>query len=96
MNVIGTIAAALLPNKWGALSTATLIAPTLFEGVSDLKDKNISVEVLDAIAVGLSAWRGDYRTAMMTQSLISLGEYMEQKTSRNSDQLLADLMRPQE
>ncbi len=32
----------------------------------------------------------------MTQSLISLGEYMEQKTSRNSDQLLADLMRPQE
>ncbi|MEQ3492397.1 heavy metal translocating P-type ATPase [Vibrio sp. SSH13-20] len=96
MNVIGTIAAALLPNKWGAISTATLIAPTLFEGVSDLKDKNISVEVLDAIAVGLSAWRGDYRTAMMTQSLISLGEYMEQKTSRNSDQLLADLMRPQE
>ncbi|EMR38712.1 heavy metal translocating P-type ATPase [Vibrio harveyi] len=96
MNVIGTIAAALLPNKWGALSTTTLIAPTLFEGVSDLKDKNISVEVLDAIAVGLSAWRGDYRTAMMTQSLISLGEYMEQKTSRNSDQLLADLMRPQE
>lgn len=96
MNVIGTIAAALLPNKWGALSTATLIAPTLFEGVSDLKDKNISVEVLDAIAVGLSAWRGDYRTTMMTQSLISLGEYMEQKTSRNSDQLLADLMRPQE
>ncbi|WJG22854.1 heavy metal translocating P-type ATPase [Vibrio furnissii] len=96
LNVIGTIAAALLPNKWGALSTATLIAPTLFEGINDLRDKTVSVEVLDAIAVGLSAWRGDYRTAMMTQSLISLGEYMEQKTCRNSDQLLADLMRPQE
>ncbi|NOH30966.1 MULTISPECIES: heavy metal translocating P-type ATPase [Vibrio] len=96
MNVLGTIAAALLPNKWGALTTATLIAPTLFEGVSELKDKKVSVEVLDAIAVGLSAWRGDYRTAMMTQSLISLGEYMEQRTSRNSDALLADLMRPQE
>ncbi|MEX0336437.1 heavy metal translocating P-type ATPase [Vibrio tubiashii] len=96
MNVIGTIAAAMMPNKWGALSTATLIAPTLLAGVDDLRDKNVSVEVLDAIAVGLSAWRGDYRTAMMTQSLISLGEYMEQKTSRNSDQLLADLMRPQD
>lgn len=96
MNVIGTIAAALLPNKWAAMSTATLIAPTLFEGISDLKNKDVSVEVLDAIAVGLSAWRGDYSTAMMTQSLISLGEYMEQKTSRNSDQLLADLMRPKE
>lgn len=96
MNIIGTVAAALLPNKWAAMSTATLIAPTLFEGISEIKDRNISVEVLDAIAVGLSAWRGDYRTAMMTQSLISLGEYMEQKTSRNSDQLLADLMRPQD
>lgn len=96
MNVIGTIAAALLPSKWGALSTATLIAPTLYEGISELKDKKVSVEVLDAIAVGLSAWRGDYRTAMMTQSLISLGEYMEQKTSRNSDELLADLMRPRD
>ncbi len=96
MNVIGTIAAAMMPNKWGALTTATLIAPPLMEGIGDLRDKNISVEVLDAIAVGLSAWRGDYRTAMMTHSLISLGEYMEQKTSRNSDQLLADLMRPQD
>lgn len=96
MNVIGTIAAALLPNKWAAMSTATLIAPTLFEGFNDLRNKDVSVEVLDAVAVGLSAWRGDYSTAMMTQSLISLGEYMEQKTSRNSDELLANLMRPQE
>ncbi|OLQ93102.1 metal transporter [Vibrio panuliri] len=96
MNVIGTLAAAMLPNKWGAVTTATLIAPTLVEGINELRDKRISVEVLDAIAVGLSAWRGDYRTAMMTQSLISLGEYMEQKTSRNSDQLLAELMHPQE
>ncbi|GAD80242.1 heavy metal translocating P-type ATPase [Vibrio ezurae] len=96
MNVIGTISAALLPQKWGAVTTATLIAPTLLEGVKELKDKNVSVEVLDAIAVGLSAWRGDYKTAMMTQSLISLGEYMEQKTSRNSDELLADLMRPKD
>lgn len=94
MNVIGTLSAALLPKKWGALTTATLIAPTLLEGLGELKQKHISVEVLDAIAVGLSAWRGDYRTAMMTQSLISLGEYMEQQTCRNSDQLLADLMSP--
>ncbi|WP_245688428.1 HMA2 domain-containing protein [Vibrio sonorensis] len=95
MNVIGTLAAAMLPAKWGALSTAVLIAPTLYEGVEQVKDKKVTVEVLDAIAVGLSAWRGDYRTAMMTQSLISLGEYMEQKTSRNSDKLLSDLMQPQ-
>ncbi|WP_285163900.1 heavy metal translocating P-type ATPase [Shewanella goraebulensis] len=96
MNVIGTLSAALLPNKWGALTTATLIAPTLAEGISELKQKRVSVEVLDAIAVGLSAYRGDYRTAMMTQTLISLGEFMEQETCRKSDKLLADLMIPQE
>ena len=96
VNVIGTLSTVMLPQRWGALTTATLIAPTLFEGVSELRERRVSVEVLDAIAVGLSAWRGDYRTAMMTQSLISLGEYMEQRTSRRSDQLLADLMRPQE
>ncbi|WP_394199809.1 heavy metal translocating P-type ATPase [Shewanella waksmanii] len=96
MNAIGTLAAALLPSRWGAVSTATLIAPTLVEGINELKDKRLSVEVLDAIAVGLSAWRGDYSTAMMTQSLISFGEYMEQRTSRNSDQLLAELMQPAE
>ncbi|MDR8522344.1 heavy metal translocating P-type ATPase [Shewanella fidelis] len=95
MNIIGTLSAALLPGKWGAISTATLIAPTIFDGVAELKNKQITVEVLDAIAVGLSAYRGDYRTAMMTQSLISLGEYMEQETCRKSDKLLAELMLPQ-
>ncbi|BDM64222.1 ATPase P [Shewanella sp. NFH-SH190041] len=94
MNIIGTLSAAMLPQKWGALSTATLIAPTLLDGLNELKHKKVSVEVLDAIAIGLSAWRGDYQTAMMTQSLISLGEYLEQQTCRNSDQLLADLMHP--
>lgn len=96
LNVIGTLSTAMLPKRWGALATATLIAPTIAEGINELRDKRVSVEVLDAIAVGLSAWRGDYRTAMLTQSLISLGEYMEQRTSRSSDQLLADLMSPKE
>lgn len=96
LNAIGTLSALLLPNRWGALTTATLIAPTLAHGIDELRHKRISVEVLDAIAVGLSAWRGEYSTAMLTQSLISFGEYMEQKTSRNSDQLLAELMRPTE
>ncbi|GAL02615.1 copper-translocating P-type ATPase [Photobacterium aphoticum] len=94
LNVIGTLAAAMLPQRWAAMSTATLIAPTLYEGFSDLRKREISVEVLDAVAIGLSAWRGDYRTAMLTQSLVSLGEYMEHQTSRSSDQLLAELMQP--
>jgi len=96
MNVIGTLSAALLPNYLGALGTATLIAPTLAEGLKEIRNKRLSVEVLDAIAIGLSFWRGDYKTAMMTQSLLSFGEYMEHQTNRSSDRLLADLMTPQE
>ena len=95
MNVIGTLSVALLPNHVGALITATLISPTILAGAAELKDKKVTAEVLDALAVGLSAWRGDYRTAMLTQSLLSLGEYMEQSTCRKSDQLLTDLMKPQ-
>jgi heavy metal translocating P-type ATPase len=96
MDIIGALSVALLPNRWGALITTTLIAPTLIAGASELKDKRVSSEVLDALAIGLSAWRGDYGTAMLTKSLLSLGEYMEQVTCRNSDQLLADLMQPKE
>lgn len=96
MNIIGIISTLLLPRHLGMLSSSTLIAPTILEGVHELQDKKLSVEVLDAIALGLSLWRGDYKTAMMTQSLISLGEYLEDQTNRNSDRLLAELMTPQE
>lgn len=96
MNIIGTLSTLLLPGYLGALGTATLIAPTIVTGVNELREKKISSEVLDAAAIGLSFWRGDYKTAMMTQSLLSFGEYMEDQTIRSSDQLLSDLMTPNE
>jgi len=96
INIIGTLSALFLPKYLGTLSAATLIAPTIAEGMKEVLDKKLSVEVLDAVALGLSMWRGDYKTAMMTQSLISLGEYLEEQTNRSSDRLLADLMTPQE
>lgn len=94
LNLIGYLAALFLPKSVSQVSSSILSTSTLLEGAKDLKERRISVEVLDAIAVGLSLFRQDYSTAMLTQSLISLGEYMEQQTSRHSDQLLADLMQP--
>ncbi|SDI97752.1 ATPase, P-type (transporting), HAD superfamily, subfamily IC/heavy metal translocating P-type ATPase [Ferrimonas sediminum] len=94
LNTLGLLAACFIPKGYAAASTLTLITPTLGEGLEQLKDKKLGVEVLDAIAIGLSAWRGDYKTAMLTQTLLSTGEYMEQETSRNSDNLLAELMQP--
>ena len=96
MNLIGALSAVFLPRYLGALSAAALIAPSFSEGLEDIKHRKLSIAVLDAIALGLSLWRGDYKTAMMTQSLISLGEYMEYQTNRSSDRLLADLMVPHE
>ncbi|WP_028108638.1 heavy metal translocating P-type ATPase [Ferrimonas futtsuensis] len=94
LNLMGFLAAGLLPKRYASLSTAALITPTLEAGVEQLRDRTLGVEVLDAFAIGLSAWRGDHKTAMLTQTLLSTGEYMEQLTSRNSDKLLAELMQP--
>ncbi|WED24669.1 heavy metal translocating P-type ATPase [Vibrio sp. JC009] len=96
MNLIGMLSTFFLPSYLSAVTTATLIAPSLVEGFDVLKQNKISIEALDAVALGLSFWRRDYKTAMMTLSLISLGEYMEDQTNRSSDRLLADLMAPHE
>ncbi|CAG8999478.1 MAG: Manganese-exporting P-type ATPase [Candidatus Celerinatantimonas neptuna] len=96
LNLIGILASLFLPQYLGSVTTATLIAPSLAKGFNQLRQRKLSIEVLDAVALGLSFWRGDFKTAMMTQSLISFGEYMEHQTNRSSDRLLADLMTPHE
>lgn len=96
VNVGGLALAQFLPKKWAGLSTLLLTAPTLQEGLATLSRRELRVEVLDALALGVSMARGDNRTAMITQSLLTLGEYMEQETSRHSDALLASLMQPHE
>lgn len=96
LNAGGLLLSQCLPRRWAALPTLLLTGETLAEGVASLTRRELNVEVLDALAVGLSLLRGDNRTAMLTQTLLTLGEYMEQETSRHSDALLASLLRPQE
>ena len=95
LNVTGLLAATLIPAPYTGLVSYPLIADTLEKGLSQLYDGKIGTDVLDALAITLSAARGDHSTAMLTQSLLSAGEYMEQQTSRNSDALLSGLMQPQ-
>jgi len=92
LNILGTLSTLFLPGKLALLATAPLIGSTIVEGAQIVAEKKIKVEVLDAIALALSVYRGDYKTAMLTQSLLTLGEYMEQQTSRQSDSLLVELM----
>jgi cation-transporting P-type ATPase C len=48
-----------------------------------------------ALAVGLSATRGEVYTATVTGFLLALGEYLERRTERQSDRLLRGLLRPE-
>ncbi|GKX55386.1 ATPase P [Leminorella grimontii] len=95
LNIAGLAATQFLPKRWAAVPALALMAPTIAEGIESLCRRELNVEVLDALALSLSIVRGDYRTAMLTQSLLTLGEYFEQETSRHSDELLSELMQPQ-
>ncbi len=74
--------------------TGALIAPVLMGGGKTLLKQGVKVEVLDALAVGLAAWRGQYFTAMATYGLLRLGEYLEHRTGQHADGLLRHLLKP--
>lgn len=94
-NLAGWGLTRLLPESARMLPALGVSAPTILDGFSDLfEERRLTVEVLDALALSLSIYRRDYNTAMLTQTLLTLGEYMEQQTSRSSDKLLAQLMQP--
>ncbi|HIE02269.1 MAG TPA: heavy metal translocating P-type ATPase [Thiotrichaceae bacterium] len=84
----------LLPFQFKTLLTYLTIAPTLSKGAALLLNQGIKVEVLDALAVGLAAIRGEYFTAMATHGLLTLGEYLEHETEKHSDILLRHLLKP--
>jgi heavy metal translocating P-type ATPase len=77
------------------LLTFLNISGTLFKGMDALIHHGIKIEVLDAAAIGLSAWRGEHLTANVTDFLMHLGEFLEKKTERQSDQMLRRLLRPE-
>lgn len=96
LNIAGLASTKLLPAAFAGWPALMLTAPTILTGLQALSNRTLTVEVLDALALSLSLARKDYSTAMLTQTLLTLGEYMEQQTTRNSDELLASLMHPKE
>jgi cation-transporting P-type ATPase C len=85
----------LLPPPAQKLLTFAVVGSTLVKGADTLIRSGIKVEVLDALAVGLSATRGEVYTATVTGFLLALGEYLERRTERQSDRLLRGLLRPE-
>ncbi|MGF1643021.1 MAG: hypothetical protein ACFCUJ_05210 [Thiotrichales bacterium] len=77
------------------LLTFANAAPILINGADTLVREGVRMEVLDALAVGLSAARGEVYTANITTFLLALGEYLEHQTARKSDRLLRRLLHPE-
>ncbi|MBK1646008.1 heavy metal translocating P-type ATPase [Thiocapsa imhoffii] len=75
--------------------TGANIASTIGRGTETLIREGIKVEVLDALAIGLSAARGELYTANLTDFLLSLGHFLERTTERQSDRQLRKLLRPE-
>ncbi len=84
-----------LPRPAQHVATLINIGGTLLKGLDTLIHRGIKVEVLDAVAVGLSAGRGKLYTANVTDLLLTTGTYLEQRTERQSDRLLRRLLRPE-
>lgn len=77
------------------LLTLANVFPILLEGASTLAQRGIKMEVLDALAVGLAAAKGEVYTANITAFLLGLGAFLEHQTQRKSDKLLRKLLNPE-
>jgi len=93
-NVLTLLLLPLLPRPAQHVATYLNIGAKLIKGADTLIHEGVKVEVLDALAVGLSASRGKLYTANITDLLLTLGEYLEERTQQQSDRLLRRLLRP--
>ncbi|MBK1647197.1 heavy metal translocating P-type ATPase [Rhabdochromatium marinum] len=91
---LAMLALPLLPLPVRGLLTLLNVGPTLLHGLDTLVHRGLKMEVLDALAVGLAATGGQHQTANVTDFLLKLGEFLEHRTQRQSDQLLRQLLRP--
>lgn len=78
-------------KKWITLAA---ISPLLLRGLKELYTSGINSTSLEALAVGMSAYTGDYTAANSTNLLLEIGEYMEELTVQRSDALLQELAKP--
>lgn len=79
-----------LPMMVNAFNAVMGAVPFLLEGVRQLRHGKLTVEVLDAAAIGISLLRRDFKTAGLVVLLLGLGEMLENYTRKKSLESLAD------
>ena len=76
------------------LTTLYASYPILREGAGDFIKNGLTSKMLEALAVGVSIARNDYRAANATSLLLNIGEYIEESTVIKSDNLIKELAKP--
>ena len=82
----------LLPYPWSAIYTTVMSVKYIWLGVKTLWKRKIEVPVLDATAIGVSVFRGDFSTAGSVMFLLGIGELLEEWTHKKSVDDLARTM----
>lgn len=90
-----TLLAQPLPHLAKAGVSWAVSLGTILKGMETLLSRGVKVEVLDALAIGLSLVRRNYFTAGAITTLLALGEYLEEHSEQRSTELLKSLLRPQ-
>lgn len=74
--------------------TSLASKPLLIEGAKEFFTEGLTSKVLEATAVGVSIARKDYLAANSTNTMLELGEYIEETTVHKSDDLIKELAKP--
>ena len=74
--------------------SAVACAPLLLSGIRQTYERGINARTLEALAVAISLYRMDFRTANSTNFMLALGEYIEELTMYKSDDLIKELSKP--
>lgn len=80
-----------LPWALRVFSSVAGAVPFLFKGLGALLRGSLSVDVLDAAAIGASLLMRDFRTVSMLTLLLGMGETLEQWTRRRSMATLTEV-----
>lgn len=81
-----------LPVSVRSVITAVKSVKYLWHGVRTIAKGKLEVSVLDATAIGVSIFRGDFETAGSTMFLLGIGEILEEWTHKKSVDDLARSM----
>ena len=90
------VSESLLPaNPLKSVFSFIACAPILTSGIKEIFTQGITSRVLESMAIAISLYRQDYRTANSTNFMLTLGEYIEEMSMYKSDDLLKELSKPQ-